>query len=77
MNVIESLEEYLRNDIIYKDYQNGHTDFNDFEIFCIEHCQDIEKMLLMRKRILEYCKQNVKNNECLTEILDIIKECEI
>lgn len=40
------LKEYIRTDIVYQDFMK-HPDkkINDFEMFCVEHCEDIKKLL--------------------------------
>ena len=48
----ESLKQYVNEDIVYKRYKSGETEFNDFEKFCIKHCKDIES-LLEQNRILK------------------------
>lgn len=45
MNKEERLKEYLEKDEIYQEYLNGETHLSDFDMFCIQHCKDIEKML--------------------------------
>lgn len=45
---IDNLREYIENDAIYQDYKAGKikdTDLSDFDMFCIEHCMDIEVVL--------------------------------
>lgn len=49
---IRRLKEYIETDTIYQEYKrNKDKGFTDFEYFCIEHCQDIEKVL---KQLGEY-----------------------
>ena len=74
MNIIERLENYVEEDMVYQDYAKGHTDFNDFEIFCIEHCIDINKVVGLIKRIKEYCDKNMDNSKYIEDILGMIKE---
>lgn len=42
----ERLKEYVKTDVVYQEFQGNETKkFNDFEKFCVEHCQDIESIL--------------------------------
>ena len=51
-NYKERLKEYVKTDIVYKDFmENKNKKFNDFEMFCVEHCQDIEKLLEENKTL--------------------------
>lgn len=48
----ERLREYVKTDVVYQDFKQNETKkFNDFEEFCIEHCQDIEKLLEENKKL--------------------------
>ena len=43
---ILNLKKYIELDEIYTRYKNREcTELNDFEIFCIKHCEDIETVL--------------------------------
>ena len=54
----ENLKTYVREDIVYQDYKKKPLKkFNDFEEFCIQHCQDIEKILEENKML----KQEITN----------------
>lgn len=45
-NNIENLKKYIDEDDIYTRYKNGeYTEISDFELFCINHCKDIEVVL--------------------------------
>ena len=51
-NYKERLKEYVKTDIVYQDFmENKNKKFNDFEMFCVEHCQDIEKLLEENKTL--------------------------
>ena len=40
------LKEYIRTDVVYQDFmENPNKKFNDFDMFCVEHCEDIKKLL--------------------------------
>ena len=46
MNAEERLKEYIERDEIYQDYKKDKLmNPSDFEIFCIQHCKDIEEIL--------------------------------
>ena len=48
----ERLLEYVCDDKVYREYKKGALESpNDFELFCIEHCEDIEKMLKYAKKL--------------------------
>lgn len=48
----ERLKEYVKTDIVYQDFKQNETKkINDFEKFCVEHCQDIEKLLEENKKL--------------------------
>ena len=43
---IKNLKEYIKEDDIYTIYKNGeYNELSDFEMFCINHCKDIEVVL--------------------------------
>jgi hypothetical protein len=43
----ERLKEYLRQDAIYQDWKTGELkEISDFDEFCIQHCKDIEDLLI-------------------------------
>ena len=49
---IKRIKKYIETDAVYQEYKkNKDKGFTDFECFCIEHCQDIEKVL---KQLGEY-----------------------
>lgn len=53
----ERLEEYVKNDKVYQDYLNGKLkEPSDFEMFCIQHCEDIELAL----KVIEETKKFLK-----------------
>ena len=52
-NSIERLRQYVSEDEIYSKYRKEEiTEPNDFEMYCIEHCEDIE-WVLARNTYLE------------------------
>ena len=53
MNAQERLKQYVEEDSIYNDYLNGKTNISDFDKFCIQHCEDIEKILNENKKLKE------------------------
>lgn len=42
-----NLKEYIEEDEIYQQYlkKDNKEDFSDFDLFCIQHCEDIENYL--------------------------------
>jgi len=60
----QRLKKYIELDVMYQDYKKGETDIiNDFGMFCIEHCQDIQDLL--------------DENECLQGQIDYLRRsCE-
>ena len=47
---ISNLKKYIEEDEIYLKYKNKEeTIFSDFEMFCINHCNDIEIVLDKRR----------------------------
>lgn len=43
---ISNLNQYVSDDIVYKKYlKNENLEYNDFEIFCINHCKDIKTLI--------------------------------
>lgn len=58
MNEVSRLKEYIELDLIYKGWKKGENKnvLTDFDWFCVQHCQDIEKLL--------------EENECLKNKID-------
>ena len=55
---INNLFKYIGEDEIYQKYINNELkEISDFEMFCIHHCQDIEKLLK------DYTRQKQINEE--------------
>jgi len=52
------LKEYIRTDIVYTDFMK-HPDknFNDFDMFCVEHCEDIKKLLEENEKLEKELKE--------------------
>lgn len=52
MNAEERLKEYVERDEIYKEYKKDKLmNPSDFEMFCIQHCKDIEEILEENKQL--------------------------
>ena len=68
MNSEDRLREYVKMDGIYQDFKNGKGVFSDFDMFCVEHCKDIEDVL---NRIDELEEQLYSTNQCVNEMLDV------
>lgn len=65
---IQRLREYVREDEYYTKYKNGELQKpDDFEQYCIEHCQDIEDLLnkysLLRTDFYLLADRRKKQNE--------------
>ena len=70
---IENLKKYVEEDDIYTRYKNGeYKEISDFELFCINHCKDIEIILgnLEMKKTANKELEN-KNNEILNSNIGI------
>lgn len=66
---IKNLLEYIYKDEIYNNYKNGECNsFNDFEVFCINHCRDIENLLE------DYTKQKQEKEKWKELYLDKLDE---
>ena len=60
----DRLSEYVLIDEVYQKYKKGELKKpNDFELFCIQHCKDIEKILKEHKK----CKNKLKKIESFVE----------
>lgn len=68
MNSEERLREYVNNDTIYQDFKNGEDVFSDFDMFCVEHCKDIEELLDKNKELED---DLYAANQCVNELLDV------
>ena len=68
MNNEERLREYVNSDTTYQDFKKGKDVFSDFDMFCIEHCKDIEEMLEKVKRLED---DLYAANQCVNELLDV------
>ena len=70
---IENLKKYVEEDDIYTRYKNGeYKEISDFELFCINHCKDIEIILgnLEMQKTANKELEN-KNNEILNSNIGI------
>ena len=68
MNNEERLKEYVNLDPIYQDFKKGKDVFSDFDMFCIEHCKDIEELLEKVKQLED---DLYAANQCVNELLDV------
>jgi hypothetical protein len=49
--MFDRLKEYVETDRTYQGYKSGELkNPSDFEMFCIQHCQDIEELLEIAER---------------------------
>lgn len=63
MAVKERLEQYIKEDKIYQDFIDSKTrikDLTDFDLYCINHCSDIEEMLEKNQQLKEKFKATNK-----------------
>lgn len=52
------LKDYIKTDIVYNDFKEHPTNkFNDFDMFCVEHCEDIKKLLEENERLNNLIKK--------------------
>ena len=52
------LKDYIKTDIVYNDFKEHPTKkFNDFDMFCVEHCEDIKKLLEENERLNNLIKK--------------------
>lgn len=52
------LKDYIKTDIVYNDFKEHPTHkFNDFEMFSVEHCEDIKKLLEENDRLEKELKE--------------------
>ena len=71
-NAFYRLYSYATSDTIYNEYmKNKSMKCSDFDMFCINHCQDILTMCECVKKIDKLCKDNPENYK---EIAEIIKK---
>lgn len=68
------LEQYIKEDTVYNEYLNSHKSYaSDFDRFCIQHCEDIKKLLdenQKQKEEIDDYKEDILN------LLDVInKNC--
>lgn len=72
MNYKQRLEEYVEKDMLYQKFKlNVFPDsdlkgLSDFDKFCIQHCEDIDKLLNENEKLqedLEYWQEKYKELE--------------
>lgn len=52
------LKDYIKTDIVYNDFKEHPTKkFNDFDMFCVEHCEDIKKLLEENEKLEKELKE--------------------
>ena len=70
-NHLEELENYIKKDKVYQDFVKDPTkEFSDFDMFCIEHCQDIEYALAYFK----FHDHAIHNEHVLTHTMNDIED---
>jgi len=73
MTVKEKLEQYIKEDKIYQNFIDSKTrikDLTDFDLYCINHCSDIEELLKENKEL----KKQLEVGE--EQYNDLVKEKE-
>ncbi len=64
MNAEERLKEYIERDEIYQEYkQYKLMNPSDFEIFCIQHCKDVEEILEENQKLKQKYETAVADYE--------------
>ena len=55
----ERLKEYVELDMEYQAWKKGENKnvLTDFDLFCVQHCQDIEHILKENKELKEKIKE--------------------
>jgi len=74
MNNKDRLKEYVDNDLSYQDYKKGSVDLNDFDMFCVEHCKDIEELLNENEKLFKINQEHQKINGNLRKRLQLQEE---
>ena len=58
------LKDYIKMDIIYNDFKENPTKkFTDFDMFRVEHCKDIQKLLEENEKLEKELKEIRGKNE--------------
>lgn len=58
------LKDYIKTDIVYNEFKEHPTKkFNDFDMFCVEHCEDIKKLLDENDKLEKELKEIRGKNE--------------
>lgn len=58
MDFKERLEQYIKEDTVYNEYLNNFKScVSDFDRFCIQHCEDIEKLLKENLELEQQCEK--------------------
>ena len=66
---LKNLKEYLDDDVVYKRYEYKKEDdyFSDYEMFCINHCQDIkwaiDELEALYELVNEMRNENIKTRK--------------
>lgn len=69
----ERLEQYIKEDTIYQDYLNKHSNYVkiliDFDRFCMEHCQDIKNILEENEELKKQLEERYNEIKVLRDSL--------
>lgn len=72
---LENLAEYVDEDAVYQKYlDNEAGETSDFDMFCINHCIDIDIALDLIANLLEAYKKLEKERNAILEALSLVKQ---
>jgi len=77
MNEVSRLKEYIEFDSIYQEWKKGENKnvLTDFDWFCVQHCQDIEKLLEENKKLKQWdSNKDSRNSRQRVANCKLIKE---
>ena len=82
MDYKERLRNFADEDVIYQEYKKGILkEVSDFDKFCIQHCEDIEKILkeveCLQDRIAYLERSNNRREETILELREENLELQI
>ncbi len=72
---LENLANYIEEDAIYQGYlEDSNKDISDFDMFCVNHCEDIDIALGTIAALLEELGKVTKERNALMEALSLVKQ---
>lgn len=73
--IIKNLQAYVNSDEIYQKYKNKQLkEISDFEMFCINHCKNIEELIQDYTRQKQINEEHQKINGELREKVKMLDE---